>query len=146
MAYGIPKISAKQLKQEILNLIAGELDKDIALSGDNLSFYGADIDFRMDLTLVSRGVTLAVIEVKKPVGESVPPQQIAGSDEPGEEAAPVKQVITAAARRQMGRRHVAHEQPKSADKSLESKSQPAKADQPTADADSGSTGKSASSD
>lgn len=128
MAYGIPKISARQLKQEILDLITVEMEKDPALTGDNLSYYGADINFSMSVTLVSRGKSEIKVIAASSVGEANPPQQIAGSEEEGEEAAPAKKVVEVAGRRQIGRKHVAHEDPKNLGKGVESKPEPAQAD------------------
>lgn len=140
MAYGIPKITAQQLKKEILDLIAVELDKDNALSGDNLSFYGADINFSLSLTLVSRGITEAKIIAITSAGESNPAQQLAGSEEKGEESHPLKKVITAAARRQIGRRNVAYQDPKNVHAGVESKPGTKEETKPDTTTDSGSSG------
>jgi len=131
LAYGIPKITSKELKQQILDCISAVLERDANLSGNNLAFYGADIDFKMDLTLVSRGEQRVGVFATATVGDSSPPQKPEGSVKPTVPEAPQKATVKVSGRRQTGRKHVAHKNPSSTDKSLESKPGAAQADKRT---------------
>lgn len=51
----IDKIYAQKMKDNILDAIRQELDKFSLLSNTSLAYYGAEIDFKIDLKLYSRG-------------------------------------------------------------------------------------------
>ena len=99
MAYGLPKIPNKEAKQIILDLISAELDKNSEFSGDALAFYGFEVSFTINLTLVSRGESKQEIKGNSAVGELNP----LGNEETGVQEVPEKKEIVASGRRRHGK-------------------------------------------
>lgn len=129
MAYGIPKISSTELKKQILEAIGQELDKDVNIG--QLSFYGAMINFSASLMLISRGEATVQINANLKVGDAEPLPLPEDSLEPSVAEFPKKTPTIVGGIKRIGRQHVAHKNPVSPDKTLESKPTPTEADKRT---------------